>query len=112
MEFPKVDREKPIATVLSESDRASLLQMVRGSGYAVLLRIMEMRCILQDNALIATPTEDHNKIVAEQHKAVAKWQFLAEVQKQVAAEIEALLDEPPADTRPVEEREAEQVLNP
>lgn len=78
---------QPTKTKLSQEERIALQSLAGNPGYAALLRLMEMACILQDSAVMSVPVEEERKIIAEQRVAVAKWAFFSEVRKQVEFEI-------------------------
>lgn len=110
--IPRIERSKPTQTTLAKDERSALLQMAQGGGYPVLLRIMEMACILQDNKLISVEAADEKQIIAEQHIAVAKWEFFDFIQKQVQNEIHEFVNGPLVDVRTDQEREEFETLNP
>jgi hypothetical protein len=112
LSIPRIERSKAIKTALADEDRAKLVTMVQSGGYAVLQRLMEAACILQDATLVAVEVDNTAKIVAEQHIAVAKWEFFDFIQKQVEAECNRQLNPERPDLRTEEEIEAQNVLNP
>lgn len=112
LSIPRIERSQAIQTTLSDADRGKLVTMVQSGGYAVLQRIMEAACILQDATLVAVEVENSLKIVAEQHIAVAKWEFFDFVQKQVEAECSKQLNPDKPDRRTDEEIETQTILNP
>lgn len=112
LSIPRIERSKALNLALGDEDRAKLVTMVHSGGYAVLQRIMETACILQDATLVAVDVQNTLQIVAEQHIAVAKWEFFDFIQKQVEAECNKQLNPERPDLRTEEEIEAQNILNP
>lgn len=89
--IPKIERETSATkTTLMEQDRRDLFAMTQLPGYGVFLRLMEMKCILQDAALMAVDEADDKRVLAEHRITKAKWEFFAEVQGQVQHEVNEL----------------------
>ena len=75
---------------ITQQDRAALQDLVHRPGYAVLLRLMEIDCRLQDATLLAVPLNDSEHALGQWHVCVATWGFFGRIDAKVRAEVELL----------------------
>lgn len=100
-------------TNLDIADREALFQLTQLPGYRVLLRLMEMKCILQDATLMSVDAADEKRVLAEHRITQAKWEFFADIQKQVAFECNELINPPVAgEIKSKEQVEIEGIVDP
>jgi hypothetical protein len=113
MEILKREQRKPAKTTLSQGKRQALLQIVNTQGYAVILELLEMECVLQDATLMGIDPADEKKVLAEHRVGIAKWELFAEIQRQIEHEVKELVNgaaEGPVMTD--EEKEIAAILDP
>lgn len=100
-------------TKLEVGDREALFQLTQMPGYKVLFRLLEMKCVLQDATLMSIDAADEKRVLAEHRITQAKWEFYADIQKQVAFECNELLSGRDAgETKTDEQVEIERIVDP